>query len=114
MINMTDRRRYPRYPAHYDVTYKNIDDTSSVNHHATAENVSRLGIKMHFAGQLNKNDIIHLQIYKPLDPEPINAIGKVVWKGESPLVYGEKVAGISLTKVGWTETGRLIAGTSDT
>lgn len=106
---MKERRRYPRVPVHYDVLYKNIDDTAKKNkRRAVAENASRTGLKIRYSGELKKDDLLELDIYKSLKSKPIHAYGKIVWEKESPLVYGEKMSGIFLTKIGWTETDKLI------
>jgi len=105
---MTERRKYPRYPVHYDVMYKNLKERPSKKSHAIAENASRTGLKLRLPKLLKTNDILELKIYKSVDSEPISATGKVVWQKESLLVYGEKWAGVYLTKIGWTESAKLI------
>lgn len=106
---MVERRRYRRYPVHYDVLYQSIKAPYKKMKRAIAENASRTGLKIRYNGLLKRNDLIKVKILKSLDSKPIDAYAKVVWQKESPLVYGERWAGIFLTKVGWTETERLIS-----
>ncbi|NQT23557.1 MAG: PilZ domain-containing protein [Candidatus Omnitrophica bacterium] len=107
---MIERRKYTRYPVHYDVYYRNIKDSSSKKNHAIVENVSRTGFKLRLPKLLQKNTDLELNIYKSIDSKPISAHGKVIWGKESPLVYGEKWAGIYFTKIGWTESAKLVNG----
>ena len=106
---MVERRRYPRYPVHYDILYRKIKGPFNKKTHAIVENASRMGLKILFSGLLKRDDLLQLSIFKSLHSKPINACGKVVWQKDSPLVYGEKTAGIFLTKIGWTETDKLIS-----
>jgi len=114
---MVERRRYPRYPVHYDILlhydilYRKIEDSFNKKKRAIVENASRTGLKIHFSGLLKRNDLLQLNIFKSLHSKPINACGKVAWQKKSPLVYGERIAGIFLTKIGWTETEKLINNT---
>jgi len=103
-----ERRRYPRFPVHYDVLCENVDDSRTKALHAVAENASRTGLKIRFSGLLENAINLRLQIHKSVSTRPISCFGRVVWQKDSPLVYGEKVAGIQITKIGWTETDKLI------
>ena len=105
---MVEKRRYPRVPVRYDVMYRDISAKINEKKWALVENASRLGLKIKFSGLVKKNDILELAIYKSPASDPINAYGKVIWEKDSALVYGEKEAGIFLTKVGWTETAKLV------
>lgn len=107
-MESVERRRYPRVPVHYDVLCENIDNSSPKKLHALAENASRTGLKLRFAGMLKRNDLLKLEILKTISSKPIKAFGKVVWQKESPLVYGENIAGVIITKIGWTETDKLV------
>ncbi len=106
-----ERRRYLRYPVHYDISYREIKGPFNKKKHAIVENVSRTGLKIRFSGLLKRDDLLQLSIFKFLHSKPINACGKVVWQKDSSLVYGERIAGIFLTKIGWTETDKLINNT---
>lgn len=108
---MVERRRYSRYPVHYDILYRKINGSSNRKKCAIVENASRTGLKIHFSDLLKRNDLLRLSIFKSLHSKPIDACGKVVWQKESPLVYGERIAGIFLTKIGWTETDKIINNT---
>ena len=108
---MVERRRYPRYPVHYDILYRKIEDSFNKKKRAIVENASRTGLRIHFSGLLKRNGLLQLSIFKFLHSKPINACGKVIWQKKSPLVYGERIAGIFLTKIGWTETEKLINNT---
>lgn len=107
-MDNAERRRYQRVPVHYDVLCSPIENSSIKKLNAFAENASRTGLKLRFSGILRKNELVKLEILKTISSKPIKAFGKVVWQKESPLVYGEKIAGIVITKIGWTETDKLI------
>ena len=109
---MVEKRRYPRFPVHYDLTYRNIKKPTENKKRGIVENVSRTGLKLRLPSSLKENDILELTIFKSVASRPIHGYGKVIWHKESTLVYGEKVAGIFLTKIGWTETGRLVNNTT--
>lgn len=104
-----ERRKYPRYPVHYDVMCEDVDaDRDSKTVHAVAENASRTGLKLRFSGLLKSSALLKLHILKTISSRPITCYGRLVWQKDSPLVYGEKVAGVYITKIGWTETDKLI------
>ena len=103
-----DQRQYPRVPVHYSVLTSNVTTPTPKKMHMIAENASRTGLKLLHSGLLRKNDQLKLEGTKLIDSKPITCYGKVMWDKESRLVYGEKIAGIHLTKIGWSETARLI------
>jgi len=103
-----ERRKYPRFPVYYDLLYKKTAESNNNKKQAIVENVSRTGVKIRTSGILKKDDELELTIYKSPNATPIGAHGRVVWYKESPFVYGEKLAGIFFTKIGWTESGKLI------
>lgn len=107
-MNGMERRKYPRFPVHYDVLCDDVDNPSQRRIHAVAENASRTGLKLRYSGLLKTNDQIKLQILKTVSSKPFTCYGRVIWQRESPLVYGENMAGVHITKIGWTETERLI------
>jgi len=108
MIAEMERRRYPRIPVHYDVLCKVIDGPSEAKLRAIVENVSRTGLKLRASNFMKRNSLLKLDILKTISSKPITAYGKVVWEKESPLVYGEVLTGVEITKIGWTETDRLV------
>jgi len=103
-----ERRRYPRFPVHYDVICENSDNELDQPIRAIAENASRTGIKVRYAGIMQANRNVRVQILKTVSSKPIVCFGQIVWEKDSPLVYGERTAGINITKIGWTETDKLI------
>lgn len=103
-----ERRRYPRFPVHYDVLCENPEAHPPKRIHAIAENASRTGIKIRFSGNLQPGEQLKVEVSKSIGSKPISFYGSVVWEKESPLVYGEHQAGINITKIGWTDTDRLI------
>jgi len=106
---LEERRKYPRFPVHYDVLCKDIDDPGQKPIRGIAENASRTGLKLRIPGHaINPRAQLKIEILKNLSARPINCFGKVVWESESTLVYGERVAGIQITKIGWSETDKLI------
>ncbi|MDD5439952.1 MAG: PilZ domain-containing protein [Candidatus Omnitrophica bacterium] len=105
----TERRRYPRIPVYYNVCCENADNPADRPVHAVAENASRTGLKLRFAGLLNRENLLRMSIQKTDNTEPIVCYGKVVWQKSSPLIYGETLAGINITRIGWTETNKLIS-----
>ena len=105
---MIDRRRYPRIPVHYDLAYKKTNGKMDSIKRALVQNVSRVGMKIKYSDDLRKDDMLRLDVYKTVDSEPITCFGRVVWHQESPLIYGEKEAGICFTRIGWSDTGTLV------
>jgi hypothetical protein len=73
-----------------------------------AENASRTGIRIKYSGHINPSNNLRLFIYKNGSANPITCTGKLIWERESQLVYGERSAGLNITKIGWTETEKLI------
>jgi len=108
-MDNTERRLYPRVPVFYEVRCENADDPSQGPVTAMAENASRTGLKLRFSGLLEKANLLKLSIQKAVGADPIVCYGKVVWQKKSELVYGETIAGINITRIGWTETSRLIS-----
>lgn len=108
----TERRKYPRHPVHYSVNCTIVDKDAKTRILAVAENASRTGLKLRFSGLFTPNDPLKLEIFKSITSKPIVCYGKVIWVKESPLVYGEKMAGIHITKIGWTESSQLVTNSN--
>ncbi|MFH1791968.1 MAG: PilZ domain-containing protein [Candidatus Omnitrophota bacterium] len=107
MTSGIERRKYPRFPVHYSVLCTAIEK-KFIKLRTTAENASRTGLKILFSGdKIVPKDQLKLEVVKSIAAKPITCYGTVVWTKESPLVYGERSAGIHLTKIAWTESSKL-------
>jgi len=109
MNKIKDKRKYPRFQVHYDVVCEGPNGQTEKKVYAVCENVSRIGMKLSFQGDLPKDSLIKFEILKSPDTDFITCYGKVVWEKDSSLVYGETNAGVHITKMRWTETEKLIA-----
>jgi len=82
-MKIEERRKYPRVAVRYNVLCENADDPKQRRIHAAAENASRTGLKIRFAGLLKKGTLLKLKIFKTLGSETISCFGKVAWQKES-------------------------------
>lgn len=79
-----ERRRFPRLDVELIVRYK-VLSTSEQEFEATTKNISQGGLCLLTHEELKPDTFLAVEIKFPQTPEPVVAIGHVVWSQASPL-----------------------------
>ncbi len=104
--NQNERRKYPRYGTevevyfqisydiHTKIDYQHIDtekeETERKKHHAVSKNVSAEGLCLQSPEELNKGDLLKMDVYVPGKGAPVLMKGEVRWSHEISLNNKEK------------------------
>ena len=99
---MEERRKYPRFDLKHDVIYK----SSSGKGKTVTDNVSRGGIKVKVEEAVDNGQNLDLSIFPFASKDPVDAVSTVVWNRKD--MDDSWLMGLAFTKIGWTESDRLI------
>ncbi|MBI2870972.1 MAG: PilZ domain-containing protein [Candidatus Omnitrophica bacterium] len=100
-----DRREYPRLDVSLRVSYRILESLGE-HEQTVTQDVSERGVRIPLQEGLEEGTRLELAIYIPRDPEPVYAIGKVVWsRGNSGTQLFE--TGIHLVHIKQDDQDRL-------
>jgi len=105
-MEVQERRKYERFTVPYKVVYATLEN-SRRRVKTTTLDISMGGIGIKIQELIKGSGKLKIQIYTPIEKEPIRAEGKLVWQdggeGRSP-----ERAGIQFTEIPYTKIKSLI------
>ncbi len=102
-----ERRKFPRYNLVCKVLYKKTSSLLWRNETYT-ENISLGGLKIKVKKLLEEGERLKLKIFDPSVKAPIKAEAKVIWAKKISHIRNSGAIGLAFTRIGWTDTTRLL------
>ncbi|GEM_PF-3850181 len=79
---ITERRRFPRYSCNYRLEYNLLGEPVR-RAEATIDNISKVGVRIKSDRNVNKGDIVRMNIQPDIPDRIISAYGLVRWAKEA-------------------------------
>ncbi|MBI4436910.1 MAG: PilZ domain-containing protein [Candidatus Omnitrophica bacterium] len=111
---MEEKRKYVRLDTRLKITYTILKDRKNSSLSTETKDISGGGIRLFLAEPVPVQSLLKLTIHLPEDPQPIVAIGRVVWTEEFSILHSQQTegkvleAGIEFVEIEPKERDRII------